>query len=84
MWECHSLSVRHLGTVRAWSKEILGEATLIAPTDEDDVVMRRLPGYPAQRITLLDAVLAVVSDRLRAAGRTFDHPFDVMGSTVRR
>lgn len=40
--------------------------------------------YPDQSITLFDAILAVLSDRLALPIWTFDHHFDVMGSDVWR
>jgi predicted nucleic acid-binding protein len=43
-----------------------------------------LCAFPTKSITLFDATLAIVASRLRLPVWTYDHHFDVMGTSVWR
>ena len=58
---------------------------IIAPEAEDVAAAMQLPSrYRDQPITLFDAILAVMSDRLALPVWTFDFHFDVMQVSVWR
>jgi len=87
LWESHGLVVRRLGVARAvsWLKEVQGNALLVAPTNDDYAIALRRPlRYREHPISLFDAILAVMSDRVARPVWTLDHHFDVMGSAVWR
>jgi predicted nucleic acid-binding protein len=87
LWECHSLLIRRLGIGRArsWLTDIQDTVVLLAPGAEDcEAATHRPSRYPDQTITLFDAVLAVMGDRLNFPIWTFDHHFDVMRAAVWR
>lgn len=86
--EAHSLILRRLtpSDARNWLDEATTTATeLLNPTPEDyRRAANRTLRYPDQPITLFDAVVAVLSERLGLAVWTYDHHFDVMGAEVWR
>ena len=58
---------------------------LVNPEADDYLAAAALLSrYPDQRITLADAVVATLSRRLGLPVWTYDHHFDVMGSSVWR
>lgn len=84
--EAYSLVLYRLGVAAAhkWIGVIAG-ASLINPESEDygrAVVTVR--NFPDQRITLVDATLAVLALRLGLEVWTYDHHFDVMRIPVWR
>jgi hypothetical protein len=87
LWECYSMVVRRqgAGSAHAWLAEVRSKGVLLAPSAEDYAAALDRPlGYPDQAITLFDAILAVMGERLRVPVWTFDHHFDVMGVAVWR
>jgi len=64
---------------------ILAEASLVNPTPEDyrEAVVR-VRAMTDQRITLFDAVAAVLATRLQLEVWTYDHHFDLMQVAVWR
>lgn len=87
LWECHALLVRRRPRpiASSWLADIQSRAILLDPIPQDYRAAMEIPfRYPDQSITLFDAILAVLSDRLALPVSTFDHHFDVMGSDVWR
>ena len=85
--ESYSLAQCRLGLVQATSflRHLLRTTVLLTPTEEDHRgAIRCVLRYPDQDISLADAILAEVSDRLAAPVWTYDHHFDVMGARVWR
>lgn len=85
--ESHALVQRKLGLAQAGSflQGLVRTAVLLTPTEEDyRGAIRRVSRYPDQDISLADAVLAGLGDRLKAPAWTYDHHFDVMGARVWR
>ena len=83
--EAYTLVLYRLGNQAAsdWLKEMLSGAALINPTPEDyrqaAVMLNDLAG---QSITLFDATVAVLAERLQMEVWTYDHHFDVMQASV--
>lgn len=85
--EAHGLVLRSLGSAQArvFLSDLVQTAVFLTPTSEDyDGATARVLRYPDQDISLADAVLAEVSERLDAPVWTYDHHFDVMGANVWR
>ena len=85
--EAYSLALYKLGqrTARRWLIDISNHARLFNPAPEDYQAAReRLLAYTDQPLSLVDAVLAVVSSRLELPVWTFDHHFDVLRADVWR
>jgi predicted nucleic acid-binding protein len=86
--EAYNLLLRRLplSDVRNWLHEATTAATeIINPTPEDyRRAIERVRRYPDQRITLFDAVVATLSERLDVPVWTYDHHFDVMEVQVWR
>lgn len=62
-----------------WFDELRESAELVNPTADDYVAAaQRIQRYSDQRITLVDGVLAVASERLNLPVCSYDHHFDVM------
>ena len=87
LMETHTLILRRLGVQRAqaWIQEIV-EASFTPHSNAEDVrqaveVIRR---YSDQPITLTDAVVAAMCQRLRFPVWTYDHHFDIMQVEVWR
>lgn len=85
--EAYSLVLQGLSIPKAqsWLRELTPRISLLNPSDEDySEAARRLQRYSDQDISLVDAVLAVLSDQLQMPVWTFDHHFDVMRVRVWR
>jgi len=85
--ETYSLALYRLGTWPAQTplSEVSRRAQLLNPLSDDyDQANQRLLGFRDQRMSLFDAVLATVSQRLKLPVWTFDHHFDVMRIDVWR
>lgn len=84
--ECHNLVVRRHGPEIAlrWLEEvILGPRA--HPTADDFVqAMERLRRFSDQRLTITDALLAVLAEQVGFPVWTFDHHFDLMRVPVWR
>jgi predicted nucleic acid-binding protein len=85
--EAYTLVLHRLGKQAAsnWVNDILSGSTLSNPNPEDyRAAIRTLAGFEDQPITLFDATLAAMSDRLGLEIWTYDHHFDLMGTAVWR
>lgn len=85
--ESHALVQRKLGFTPAGSflRYLVRTSVLLTPTEGDyRGAIRRVSRYPDQDISLSDAVLAEIGDRLETPVWTFDHHFDIMGARVWR
>ncbi len=79
--ESYTLVLRRLGlqVAQNWWDEIITGAGLVNPDREDYLAAgRRAQSFSDQTITLFDAVVAVLSERLETGVWTYDHHFDVM------
>jgi predicted nucleic acid-binding protein len=85
--EAYNLVLQELSIPKAqrWLRELTPRISLFNPSDEDySEAARRLQRYSDQDISLVDAVLAVLSDQLQMPVWTFDHHFDDMRTRVWR
>ncbi len=85
--EAYSLVLYRLGSEKAilFAQEIIEGADLINPSQSDYLAATQLTTrFPDQRITLFDAVTAVMSERLNLPVWTYDYHFDVMQVSVWR
>jgi predicted nucleic acid-binding protein len=85
--EAYTLVLYRLGKQAAsnWLNDILSGSTLSNPDPGDyRAAIRRLAGFEDQPITLFDATVAAMSDRLGFEVWTYDHHFDLMGTVVWR
>ena len=85
--ESYSLVMRELGirTAHGFLEELVRGSIFENASSEDyQKASLRVLRYKDQDITLVDAVIAEVADRLDAPVWTFDHHFDVMGANVWR
>jgi predicted nucleic acid-binding protein len=80
--ESYTLVLRRLGTVYAhqWLEQLMDGTMLINPEPGDYFRAARLmQNFPDQSITLFDAVVATLSERLHVAVWTYDRHFDLLG-----
>lgn len=87
LMESYSLVLYRLGTAVAhrWLREVERGTGRIEPLPGDvAAASERVLEYADQKITLFDAVLAELADRLDTPVWTFDHHFDVMRVEVWR
>jgi predicted nucleic acid-binding protein len=85
--ETQSLVMRRLGPRSAgdWLDDVLANSKFVNPAAEDYMnAATKLATFTDQSITLFDAVLAVLSIRLKLQVWTYDHHFDVMRVEVWR
>jgi predicted nucleic acid-binding protein len=78
--EAYSLVLFRMGTHAAFTwLTYMADASLVNPTPEDyREAAARVRALPDQRITLFDAVVAVMAARLKLEVWTYDHHFEVM------
>jgi predicted nucleic acid-binding protein len=84
--ETYTLAMRRLGSKAAlqWLRE-METATFLNPSAEDyRQAGMRLETFADQSITLFDATLAILAQRLGLRVWTYDHHFDVMRVPVWR
>lgn len=84
--EAYTLAMRRLGsgTALQWIRE-MENATFLNPSAEDYRQARmRLERFADQSITMFDATLAILAQRLGLKVWTYDHHFDVMRVPVWR
>ncbi len=87
MMEAYTLIMRYLGVKYAhrWLDSFIDGSALLNPTTTDyQHAAQQVSKYFDQEITLFDAVLATISNRLQAPVWTYDSDFDVMGIRVWR
>jgi predicted nucleic acid-binding protein len=85
--ETHKLILQSLGVATAlkFSQEIQQQANLINPTPEDyQIATFLIAKFTDQKITLFDAIVAVLANQLKVAVWTYDYHFDVMQIPVWR
>ena len=85
--ETYSLILRRsrVSVALSWLDQMTASATLIDASPEDyRQATERVRRYDDQPITLFDALVDVMSERLEMPIWTFDHHFDVMGANVWR
>lgn len=85
--ESYSLVLYRLGFeyAQSFAKELTQGVDFINPLPSDSAAaMQKTARFPDQRITLCDAVTAVLSDRLNLPVWTYDYHFDVMQISVWR
>lgn len=83
--ETYRLVLYRLGTQSALSfaEELKNSAHLYNPSVADhERALKRLQQYPDQKISLCDALVAVVAERLQYPVWTYDHHFFVMNISV--
>lgn len=81
LMECYSLVLYRLGIAAAhrWLDEVRRGTGRVDPQPSDtSAASERVLRYTDQRVSLFDAVLAEISDRLETPVWTFDHHFDLM------
>jgi predicted nucleic acid-binding protein len=79
--ESHSLVLRRLGVdyAQRWMAEVLSAAGMINPTDRDyRDAARQVARHTDQDLSLADAVVAILSDRLNVPVWAYDHHFEIM------
>jgi predicted nucleic acid-binding protein len=87
LFESYSLVLYRLGkqTASSWFNETIEGANLVNPTAQDyRDAADKLLAFADQRITLFDATVAVLAQRLGLQVWTYDHHFDVMRVSVWR
>ncbi|MCX6591387.1 MAG: PIN domain-containing protein [Acidobacteria bacterium] len=87
LMEAHNLIGRRLGNRYAltWLEEIRSGATMLNPEYTDYLAaLEKLKAYPDQDISLADATVAALSERLSLPVWTFDHHFDTMRAAIWR
>lgn len=85
--EAYSLVLYKLGIRRAhgWLREVRASASLVNPGPDDyRQAIDRVLCYRDQKVSMVDAVTAVVSERLSMPVWAYDHHFDVMRVDVWR
>ena len=85
--EGYGLVLRRLGfpIAQTWWRELIDGVGMLTPTNEVHREAGRVAGlYPDQKITLFDAVVAVMATQLRAPVWTYDFHFGLMQVEVWR
>ena len=85
--EAYTLVLYRLGKPAAsdWVHDVLTGSALLNPNPEDYLsAVRRLASLQDQPITLFDATLAAITERLGLEVWTYDHHFDLMRVAVWR
>ncbi len=85
--EAYTLLLYRLGgrAATTWLKELVAGAGLVNPTPEDyRAAVKKTLAFADRPITLFDATVAVLADRLGFLIWTYDHHFDVMRAAVWR
>lgn len=85
--EAYTLLRFRLGAAVAsrWLSELLETSFVVNPTPEDYLAAVRLVRkFPDQSITLFDATVSVLAQRMKTEVWTYDHHFDVMRVSVWR
>ncbi len=87
LMEAYTLILRRLGlaTAQRWLSEIDAGTGVVLPLASDHAAtIDKVRRYPDQAITLFDALLAVLSERLDVPVWAYDRHFDLMESKVWR
>ena len=81
LFETYRLLLRRvpLPTAHRWLTQIMASSSFVNPREDDYVeAVQRIHRYRDQPLTLVDAVLAVLSQRSGTPVWSHDHHFDVM------
>lgn len=87
LMETYSLLLRRTRphTAQSWLEPFTERVGLISPTAEDYArAVTLVARYPDQRISLFDALVAVLAEQLNLPVWTFDSDFDVLRTKVWR
>ena len=85
--EAYTLVLYRLGKEAAsnWIKDVLSGVSLLKPSSDDyHAGVQKLSGFADQPMSLFDAIVAVLAQRLGAEVWTYDHHFDLMRVAVWR
>lgn len=85
--EAYTLVLYRLGkdVASSWMNDVLSGVALANPTPEDyHEAIKKLSAFADQPITLFDATVTVLGDRLGVEVWTYDHHFDLMRAAVWR
>ena len=85
--EAYTLVLYRLGknVASSWMNDVRSGVALVNPIPEDyHEAIKKLSAFAGQPITLFDATVAVLGDRLGVEVWTYDHHFDLMGAAVWR
>jgi predicted nucleic acid-binding protein len=85
--EAYTLVLYRLGkdTAFSWIHDVLSGVALVNPAPEDfQQAIKKLAAYPDQAITVFDATVAVLGERLGIEVWTYDHHFDLMRAAIWR
>ena len=79
--ETYTLVLRRLGAhyAHGWIQQLLDGVVVINPEPGDyQEAVLRVVRYPDQLITLFDALIAVLAEKMRQPVWSYDHHFDLM------
>ncbi len=85
--EAYTMVLYRLGkdVASSWMNDVLSGVALVNPTPEDyHEAIKKLSAFADQPITLFDATVTVLGDRLGVEVWTYDHHFDLMRAAVWR
>ncbi len=83
--EAYTLVLRRLGkqTATQWLNDVVTGTAVLNPTPEDyHAAIKALSSFPDQAISLFDATVAAMGNRLGVEIWTYDHHFDIMQAPV--
>ena len=85
--EAHKLVLYkcNIKAAKIFFERLINRTNLINPTSEDyQLAYHLLNKFPDQKITLFDAVVAVLANQAKLPVWTYDYHFDVMGVQIWR
>lgn len=85
--ETYSLLLHRLGfrTAFDFTQSCVDSVQILNPTEEQYLLaVKKVSHYPDQKITLVDAVTAILSEKMKLPVWTYDRHFDIMGTSVWR
>jgi len=84
--EAYTLLLYRIGgeTAMRWLRQVRAGAALVNPAEDYQAAAKKVIAFKDQKITLFDATVAVLAERLGLRVWTYDHHFDVMRVQVWR